>query len=112
MYYVCLRATTYLCLESCQVSSLDYTRIQCLIFASSAPGDSPPPQRNTHGTVSDVRRDVVKAGVIISEVQRDVANTQAMVRDVLKNQQEAGGQDRSVSDTCALFSVGCTLTTT
>ena len=99
--------TTCRCLELCQVSNLDYARIQCLIFASSAPRESPPPpQRYTHGTVSDIRRDVVKTGVIISEVQRDVANTQAMVRDVLKNQQEAGGQDLSVSDTYALFATG------
>ena len=44
----------------------------------------------------------MKAGAIISEVQRDVSDTRAMVRDMLKGQQEAGGQDRSVSDTCAL----------
>ena len=73
------------------------------MFVSSAPGESPPPQpRNTHVTASDVRRDVLKAGAIISEVQRDVANTQAMVRDMLKSQQEVDSQDWSVSDTCAL----------
>jgi len=65
-----------------------------------------------YGTASDVRHDVVKVGAIISEVHQDVVNTQAMVRDMLKNQQEAGSQDRSVSDTCALFTIGSTLTTT
>ena len=88
-------------------SNLICERTQCLIFISSAPGESPPPlRRNTHVTTSDVRRDVMKAGVIISEVQRDVANTQAMVRDMMKGQQEAGGQDRSVGETCALFAIG------
>ena len=45
----------------------------------------------------------MKAGAIISEVHRDVMDTKAMIRDVLKNQQEAGGQDRSVSDTCIVY---------
>ena len=73
------------------------------MFASSAPRESPPPlPRKTPVTASDVHRDVVKAGAIISEVQRDVANTQVMVRDMLKGQQETGGQDRSVSETWAL----------
>ena len=46
----------------------------------------------------------MKAEAIISEVQRDVANTQAVVRDMLN-------QDRPVSDTCALLATGQTLTT-
>ena len=74
--------------------------MRCLTFASSAPGQSPPPpQRIRHETVSDVQRDVMKAEAIISDVQRDVANTQAIVRDMLN-------QDLSVSDTCALLATG------
>ena len=97
MYYECLEVTTYRCLESRQVSNLNYGQIQRLIFASSAPEESPPPPpRNTHETVSDVHRDVMKAEAIISEVQRDVAKTQATVREMLN-------QDQSVSDTCALL---------
>ena len=37
-------------------------------------------------------------------------NTQTMVRDVLRSQKEAGGQDWLVSDTCALFVIEQTLT--
>ena len=107
MYYGYLGVTTYRRPELRQVSDLNYERIQCLIFASSAPGEFPlPAPRNPHVTAFDVRRDVVKAGAIISEVQRDLANTQAIVRDMMKGQQETGGQDRSVSDTCALLATG------
>ena len=56
--------------------------------------------------MSDVRRDAAKADVIISEVQRDVENTKTMVLDMRKSRQEAGGQDQSVSDTCALLATG------
>ena len=60
------------------------------MFAFSAPGDSPPPlPRNTHGIVSDIRRDVV------SEVKTMVSD----IRHVLKNQEGAGGQHLSVSVT-------------
>ena len=45
----------------------------------------------------------MKAEAIISEVQRDVASTQAVVRDMLN-------QDWPVSDTRALLATGRTLT--
>ena len=81
--------------------------MQHLILASSAPGESLPPLPiNTHAAASDVRHDVVKAGTIISEIHRDVVKTQAIVRDVLKGQQEAGSQDLLVSDICALIATG------
>jgi predicted transcriptional regulator len=69
-------------------------------------------QSHPHRAASDVRHDIVKAGAIISEVHRDVVNTQAMVRTMLKSQQEAGGQDQSVSDTCVLFATVQNLSTT
>ena len=50
--------------------------------------------------------DILRASAIISEVHRDVVDIKATVRDVLKNQQEAGSQDRSVSVTCVLFATG------
>jgi len=63
---------------------------------SSAPGQLlPPPPRNTHETTFNIRRDVV------SEVHRDLVNTQAMVsdlhRNMLKSQEGASGQPQSVS---------------
>ena len=45
----------------------------------------------------------MKAGAIIPEVQRDVVDTRAMARDMMKSQQEAGGPDRSVSGTCTVL---------
>jgi hypothetical protein len=48
----------------------------------------------------------MRTGAIISEVHRDVANIWAMVHNLLKSQQEDGGQDRSVSDTRALLATG------
>jgi hypothetical protein len=69
-------------------------RVQCLISAFSAPGESPPPlPRNAPGTIPSTRRDV-------SEVHRDVANTQNMVSDIrnmLKGQEGSGGQPQPVS---------------
>jgi hypothetical protein len=62
------------------------------------------PPTNTRGTVSDVRHDNVKAA--ISEVHRDVLDIPTMVCNVLKTREGAGGQDRSVSDTRALFATG------
>lgn len=78
--------------------------MQRLILAfSSVPGEAPPPlPRNSHGTVSDIRHDIVKAGSIISEVHRDVVDTQAMVHNILKSQEGVGGRDRLVS-TLALY---------
>jgi hypothetical protein len=75
--------------------------------ATSAPGESlPPPPRNTRGTASDVRRDV-------SEVHRDLVNTQVMVsdmhRNMLKSKEEATGQPQLVSVTHTL-SIECILT--
>ena len=88
--------TTHRRLDSRQVSGFDYNRIQCLNFALSAPGESPsPPPRNTHGTILNIRR-------VVSEAQRDIANTQTVVYDIhntLKNQEGAGGQPHLVSVT-------------
>ena len=62
------------------------------MFASSAPGESPPtPQRTTRGITSDIRRD-------ISEVQTTVSD----IRHMLKSQEGADGQRQSV---CPLDSV-------
>jgi len=75
---------------------------------SSAPEDSPPPlSRNNHGTVSDIRHDIVRAGTTISEVHRDVVNTRTMVCKILKGQ-----EDRLVSVTYVLSATGQLLTTT
>ena len=67
--------------------------------ASSAPGKSPSPvPRNTRGTILNIRHDAV------SEVHRDVVNTQTMVSDIrhmLKSQEGAGSQHLSVSVTHA-----------
>ena len=81
--------------------NLNYGRIQGLTSdVSRAPGDSPPPlPRNTHGIASDVRHEVRRA---ISEVHHDVVNTQVMVRNMLKSQQEAGDRDRPVSGACSI----------
>ena len=38
----------------------------------------------------------------ISDIHRDVVDTQAMVRNILKSREGTGGQDRSVSVTCVL----------
>ena len=99
LYSLCYRATTYSYLDLRQVSNMNCKRIRCLTFTSSAPGESPSTLRHQH-----------RSDTIISEVHRNVINTQTMVRDVLRSQQEAGGQDWLVSDTCALFDIEQTLT--
>lgn len=86
------------CLELRQVSNLYYNWTRCLhlVFAFSAPGESPPLPKNTHGASSSSRRDVV------SEVHRDVVNTQTLIYDIhnlLKSQEGAGGQFQLVSVT-------------
>ena len=108
----CHRVTNHHHLDSRQVGNLNYyRRIQRLIFAFSAPGESPLLLPRNNGSVPDIRRDIMKAGAIISEVHRDVMNTQSMVRDMLTTQEGAGGQDRLVSVTCTLFATEQTLTT-
>ena len=83
------------------------------MFSSSAPGESPPPlPRDAHGTVSDIRRDIMKAGAMISEVHRDFINTHTMVHSMLKDQEWAGGQDRLVRVTCFPSVTGYVLITT
>ena len=53
----------------------------------SAPGESPPPpQRNTHGIGSDIRRDVVETKTAVNDI-----------RDTLKGQEGASRQPQSVS---------------
>jgi len=42
----------------------------------------------------------MKTGAMISEVHRDFVNTHAMVRNMLNDQEGAGGQDRLVRVTC------------
>jgi hypothetical protein len=49
------------------------------------------------GSDSDIRRDIVKAGAAISEVERDLARTQAMVCEILNSQGGGRDQDQSVS---------------
>jgi hypothetical protein len=71
------------------------------MFGFSAPGESPPPpQRNTHGIGSDIRREVV------SEVRTLVSD----IRGVLKSQEGADGQHQSVSVTHAPSATEYTLT--
>jgi hypothetical protein len=61
------------------------------MFAFSAPGESPPPpQRNTHGISSDIRREVSEVRTLVSDI-----------RDVLKGQEGADGQHLSASVTHA-----------
>ena len=62
------------------------------MFAFSAPGESPPPpRRNTHGTSSDIRRDVVRIQTAVNDI-----------RDTLKGQEVASRQPQSVSVTHTL----------
>ena len=71
------------------------------MFAFSAPGESPPPPlRNTHGTTSDIHRDIVNA----QTVARDI-------RNMLKSQEGAGNQPQSVSVARTLSPTEYTLTT-
>jgi len=89
------------CIDSRQVSDTDYKWIHCLILAFSAPGSLPPPL-DLHGTSPDVRHDV-KTRAIVSDVHREVADTHVIVSDIrremLKSQEGAGSQHRSVSVT-------------
>ena len=62
----------------------------------SAPGESlPPPQKTGHGTVSDIRHDIVKTRATISELGAGVTDTHAMVsnihRAVVQGQGGGGG---------------------
>jgi len=68
--------------------------------------------RNAHETVSDIRRDIMKAGAMISEVHRDFVNTHAVVRNMLKDQEGTGGQDRFVRVSCIPSVTGYVLITT
>ena len=53
--------------------------------------------RGTQGTVSNTHHDIVKAGVIISEVHCDVMDSHNMGRNMLKIQEGGGDQDWSAS---------------
>ena len=93
-YSDCRWLAAHRCLELLQVSGLycNQTHCSCLVFAFSAPGESPPLPNNMYETSSDV----------VSELQRDVVNTQTLVRDIhnlLKGKEGAGGQLHSVSVT-------------
>ena len=80
---------------------------------SSAPGDLPPPlPRNVHGTISDIRRDIMRASAMISEVHHDFFNTHAMVRNILKAQEGTDNQDRLVRVTRIPSFTGHVLTAT
>jgi hypothetical protein len=63
----------------------------------------PPPPRGTHGTVPDIRREVVKTRVIVSELEHNVTSTHTMVSDirraVVESQGGSGGKNLLVSDT-------------
>ena len=56
-----------------------------------------------HGTVSDIRHDVMKARAIVSELEHNVTSTQTMVSDIhrnmLKGQEGSGDKTMMVSDT-------------
>ena len=74
--------------------------MHCLMFAFSAPGDSPPPpQRNPHRIGSDIHRDVVKTQTAINDI-----------RDMMKAQEGAGYQPQLVSVTRILSIAEYTLT--
>ena len=55
-----------------------------------------------HGT-ADIRRDVAKTRVIVSELEHSVTSTHIMVSDIhrtmAKHQEGSGGENLSVSDT-------------
>ena len=92
----CRWVAAHSCLELRQVSChySHWTRCLRLAFAFSAPGESPPLPNNPYGASSSSRRDVV------SEVHRDVVNTQTLIHDIhnlLKGQEGAGSQLQSVS---------------
>jgi len=63
------------------------------MFASSAPGESPPPlPRDTHGTDSKVHRDVVNIATMVSDIHRNM----------LESNGDDDGQNRMVSNARAL----------
>jgi len=72
--------------------------------ASSAPGESPdPPPRGMHETIPDIRRDVIKARAIVSELEHNFTSTQVMVSNIHRAVVEGleGGDSKNllVSDT-------------
>ena len=99
--------TTWNYLDSCHVSNLDRKLNWYLTFASSAPGESQPPlPRSIDGTVSDIRRDVMKARAIVSGLECDVTSAHTMVSDihrtVVKGREGSGGKNLLVGDTRTL----------
>jgi len=86
-----------------------------LTFASSVPGESPPPlSRSTHGTVSEIRNDVMKTRAIVSEFEHNLTNTHTMVfeihRTIVQDQRGGGSKHLSVSDDRTLAVIECPLT--
>ena len=66
----------------------------------------PLPQKTAHGTVSDIRHDIVKTRAIISELGANVVGTHTMVSDihraVVQGQEGSGGKPLLVRQTHAL----------
>ena len=56
-----------------------------------------------HGTIPDIRRDVMRAHAIVSELERNVTSAHSMVSDIhrtiVKGQEGSGGKNVLVSDT-------------
>ena len=107
IYSICRRVTTDPCLASCQVSDLSWKWNPHLTSVSSAPGESSAPlPASTHGTVSDIRRDI---RAIASQLERNAANTQTMApeirRTVAKDQEVNDSRDLLVSDTRTLSTI-------
>jgi len=74
------------------------------MFEFSTPKESPPPlPRNTQGTASNIRHDVIRT--IDSGVQSNVTNAHAMVPEihhaVVRGQEGSSGEHPLVSDSCA-----------
>jgi hypothetical protein len=63
----------------------------------------PPPPRGMHGTIPDIRREVVKTRAIVSELEHHVTTTHTMVSDirrtVVESQGGSGSKNLLVSDT-------------
>ena len=94
-------------LDSCQVNNFDRKWIWYLKFVFSAPRESlPPPLRNLHGAVPDIRRNVVKTWAIVSGLESNVTSTHTMVSDIhrtmVKCQEGGDDKDLVVSDTWAV----------
>ena len=86
-----------------------------LIFATSAPGESPPlPPGSTHGIVSDISNDVVKSRASVSKLERNVTNTHTMISDIhrtmMKGQEGSSGKNPPVGDTRTPSITECPLT--